>query len=86
MRRIRDGYCLTFLRPVGADPILFSACLVELSPSLLMKRSLLFVVLLVSVSLGSCQCTDPPDVGPVEGDGKNAQTAQVQIPGPLDRT
>lgn len=45
-----------------------------------MKRSLLFAVLLLAASLGSCQCAEEPDVGPVEGDGQTAQTAQVWVP------
>jgi len=31
-----------------------------------MKRTLLFLALVLSVGLSSCQCADKPDVGPVE--------------------
>ncbi len=34
----------------------------------LMKRFFLFAALLLCASLPACQCADPPDVGPVEGE------------------
>lgn len=37
-----------------------------------MKRVLIFAVLVLSLGLSSCQCSEKPDVGPVEG-----QEAQV---------
>ncbi|MFB6231817.1 MAG: hypothetical protein ABEL04_11745 [Salinibacter sp.] len=43
-----------------------------------MKRSLVVAVLLLSASLFSCQCAEKPDVGPVEDDGENDQTSQVE--------
>jgi len=43
-----------------------------------MTRTLLFLALVLSVGLSSCQCADKPDVGPVE-DGGDAQ-AHVESP------
>jgi hypothetical protein len=37
-----------------------------------MRRSLLFAALLLCASLASCQCANPPDVGPVEGEEESA--------------
>jgi hypothetical protein len=37
-----------------------------------MKRVLLFAVFLLSVGLSSCQCSEKPDVGPVEGDDEQS--------------
>lgn len=47
-----------------------------------MKRSVLFAVLLLAASLGSCQCAEEPDVGPVEGDESSAQSTLVETPRP----
>ena len=33
-----------------------------------MKRLLLFTCFLLGLTLSSCQCSNPPPVGPVEGD------------------
>jgi hypothetical protein len=37
-----------------------------------MKRTLLFLALVLSVGLSSCQCADKPDVGPVEDEDAQA--------------
>ena len=37
-----------------------------------MTRTLIFLALLLSVGLSSCQCADKPDVGPVEGEDTQA--------------
>jgi len=37
-----------------------------------MKRLLVFVALVLCAGLASCQCADPPDVGPVEGEDEQA--------------
>jgi hypothetical protein len=39
-----------------------------------MKRILLFASLLLCFGLSSCQCSDKPDVGPVEDDDGQAHT------------
>jgi hypothetical protein len=41
-----------------------------------MKRLLTFVALFLVVGLSSCQCSDKPDIGPVEGDDE--QSALVE--------
>jgi hypothetical protein len=41
-----------------------------------MKRSLVFAALFLCASLASCQCADPPDVGPVEGEDEQARRVQ----------
>ena len=46
-------------------------------PCVLMNRLLLFAALLLCASLTSCQCADPPDVGPVEDEESTAQVLQV---------
>ena len=37
-----------------------------------MKRLLTFVALFLVVGLSSCQCSDKPDIGPVEGDDEQS--------------
>lgn len=37
-----------------------------------MRRLLTFVALFLVVGLSSCQCSDKPDIGPVEGDDEQA--------------
>ena len=44
-----------------------------------MKRVLIFVVLILSFGLSSCQCSEKPDVGPVEG-----QEAHLDNPTTVD--
>ena len=36
-----------------------------------MKAKLLLVTAMLCVSIGACQCSDKPDVGPVEGAGQS---------------
>jgi hypothetical protein len=43
-----------------------------------MKRTLLFCAFLLSFGLSSCNCADPPPVGPVEDE----EQARVQVPTP----
>lgn len=40
-----------------------------------LKRSLLFAGLLLVLGAGGCQCSDKPDIGPVEGQGQAAVRA-----------
>jgi hypothetical protein len=47
-----------------------------------MKRSLFFTALFVCALFSSCQCADPPDVGPVEGE---EESAQVRLDDRADR-
>jgi hypothetical protein len=42
-----------------------------------MNRSLLIVALLLCASLTSCQCSNQPDVGPVEGEDEE-QAHRIQ--------
>ena len=42
-----------------------------------MKRFFVFAALLLCASLTSCQCANPPDVGPVEDEESSAQVLQV---------
>jgi hypothetical protein len=42
-----------------------------------MKRLSLLFLLLLALSIPSCQCSDKPDIGPVEG-----QTAQIPVAHP----
>jgi hypothetical protein len=42
-----------------------------------MKRSLIVVALLLCASLTSCQCSEQPDVGPVEGEDEE-QAHRIQ--------
>jgi hypothetical protein len=37
-----------------------------------MKRRLAFAALVLSVGLSSCQCSEKPDIGPVEDDDSQA--------------
>ena len=37
-----------------------------------MTRTLIFLALVLSVGLSSCQCADKPDVGPVEDEDAQA--------------
>jgi len=37
-----------------------------------MTRTLIFLTLVLSVGLSSCQCADKPDVGPVEDEDAQA--------------
>jgi hypothetical protein len=46
-----------------------------------MKRALIFVVLVLSVGLSSCQCAEKPDIGPVEGEDEEAA---VHVPPSTD--
>lgn len=46
-----------------------------------MKRVLIFIALFASFGLGSCRCSDPPEIGPVEGE----EEARV-IPSPASET
>lgn len=45
-----------------------------------MKRLLVFVALLLCVGLSSCQCSEKPDVGPVEGEDGEQQSQVVEDP------
>lgn len=45
-----------------------------------MTRVLLFAALLLTVGLSSCQCSEKPDIGPVEGDEEQAEAR----PAPTD--
>jgi len=48
-----------------------------------MKRLLVFVALVLCTGLVSCQCSDQPDVGPVEGEDEQAhQRLQEDRPVP----
>ena len=48
-----------------------------------MKRLLVFAALLLCTGLASCQCSDQPDVGPVEGkDEQVHQRLQEEDPVP----
>jgi hypothetical protein len=49
-----------------------------------MKRSLFFTALFVCALFSSCQCADPPDVGPVEG--QDEESAQVRLDDRADRS
>jgi hypothetical protein len=42
-----------------------------------MKRILIFAALLLCVGLSSCQCSEKPDIGPVEGDDEQAAVHPV---------
>jgi hypothetical protein len=48
-----------------------------------MKRLLIAVAVLLSVGLSSCQCSEKPDVGPVEGE-EDAQAERVVSPSASD--
>ncbi|WP_263785440.1 hypothetical protein [Salinibacter grassmerensis] len=50
-----------------------------------MKRSLVFAALLLCASLTSCQCSNQPDVGPVEGEEEQAHRIQTEITGDRGR-
>lgn len=39
-----------------------------------MKRLLTFVALFLVVGLSSCQCSDKPDIGPVEDEDQSVTT------------
>ncbi|MEF8815598.1 MAG: hypothetical protein V5A20_01660 [Salinibacter sp.] len=41
-----------------------------------MKRLLVIVALFLCTSLASCQCSEQPDVGPVEGEEEQAHRMQ----------
>jgi len=69
---------------VNPDPVAFSCktfvprVRVRLTNCLLaMKRSLIFAALFLAASLTSCQCADPPPVGPVEGE-EEEQAHRIQ--------
>ena len=47
-----------------------------------MKRLLVFATLLLCTGLASCQCSDQPDVGPVEGEDEQAHQ-RLQEEGPV---
>ena len=47
-----------------------------------MKRLLVFAALLLCTGLASCQCSDQPDVGPVEGEDEQAHQ-HLQEKGPV---
>ena len=47
-----------------------------------MKRTLIFLALVLSFGLSSCQCAEKPDVGPVEGEDTQAHVE----PSPTDDT
>ena len=50
-----------------------------------MKRALIFVVLVLSVGLSSCQCAEKPDIGPVEGEDEEAAVQMTPAPDALPR-
>lgn len=43
-----------------------------------MKRSLVFVALLLVASLSSCQCAEDPDVGPIEDAPDSTQAVSFE--------
>jgi hypothetical protein len=45
-----------------------------------MKRALIFVVIVLSVGLSSCQCAEKPDIGPVDGEGEEAAVQSAPTP------
>jgi hypothetical protein len=38
-----------------------------------MKRLLIFTAIVLTAGLSSCQCSEKPDIGPVEGEDAQAQ-------------
>jgi hypothetical protein len=42
-----------------------------------MRRLLLLATLVLCFGLSSCQCSEKPDVGPVEDEGNQAQVVTV---------
>lgn len=44
-----------------------------------MKKTLLLACLFLSLTFNACQCSDPPPVGPVEGQGR-AEVAAADAP------
>lgn len=45
-----------------------------------MKRMLIVAVLFLAFGLSSCQCSDKPDIGPVEEGGPTATLSVDEVP------
>lgn len=46
-----------------------------------MKKTLLITVLLLSLALNACECSEPPEIGPVEGqDNAHLVEAPAEMP------
>lgn len=51
-----------------------------------MKRILCFGTILICLSLSSCQCSNKPDIGPVEGQEQQAQVNEALPSLPAEST